>query len=319
MSQDISTILKEATKDLLSEDTLKAISEAVEKKAEDKATLAVEAALVQQDEEYSAKLEKVLEAIDADHTAKLTKIVSRIDEVHAKQFSTALNKIDIDHSAKLQKLVKMYEGALKGSADEFKKTLVENVSSYLELYIDKAIPTQQIQEATMNTRSAKIIDEIKRLVSLDETFINESVKEALLDGKRQIDEANAKAASAAKSAQLLNEKVEKIETSLLLEKKTSNLPANKKSYMQRVLAEKSSKFINENFNYVLEMFDKREEENLEMLKESTKPKTRNADVLVENMQETKRTTKSFSSAGNDETGEQFVAESYLSLFKNKLV
>ena len=221
MSQDISTILKEATKDLLSEETLKAISTAVEQKAEEKTTLAVESALIQQDEEYSAKLEKVLEAIDADHTQKLTKIVTRIDEVHSKQFATALRKIDEDHSAKLEKLVKLYEGALKGGAEEFKKSVVDNVSSYLELYIDKAIPAQQIQEATQNTRNSKIVDQIKRLVSLDETFINENVKEALLDGKKQIDEAIAKSVESQKNAQLLNEKVQKLEANLLLEKKTT--------------------------------------------------------------------------------------------------
>jgi len=85
MSQDITTLLKEATKDLLSEETLKAISTAVEQKADSKTQLAVEAALIKQDEEYADKLQKVLEAIDADHTEKLDKIVSRIDE------STQLN------------------------------------------------------------------------------------------------------------------------------------------------------------------------------------------------------------------------------------
>jgi len=314
MSQDISTILKEATKDILSEESLKAVSEAVEAKV----NLAVEAALVQQDEEYSSKLEKVLEAIDADHTAKLTKIVARIDEVHASQFQKALNKIDVDHSFKLKKLIGLYENALKGGADEFKKSVVDNVSSYLELYLDKAIPSEQIAEATQNTRNTKIIDEIKRLVSLDETFVNENVKEALVDGKKQIDEANARAAQAAKNAQLLSEKVEKLETSLLLEKKVSTLPANKRNYVQRVLAEKSAQYINENFNYVLEMYDKREEENLQTLKESTKPKSQGVDVITES-KEVKNVSKSFSSAGDDDSGEKFVAESYVSLLKNKLV
>jgi len=314
MSQDISTILKEATKDILSEESLKAVSEAVEAKV----NLAVEAALVQQDEEYSSKLEKVLEAIDADHTAKLTKIVARIDEVHASQFQKALNKIDVDHSFKLKKLIGLYENALKGGADEFKKSVVDNVSSYLELYLDKAIPSEQIAEATQNTRNTKIIDEIKRLVSLDETFVNENVKEALVDGKKQIDEANTRAAQAAKNAQLLSEKVEKLETSLLLEKKVSTLPANKRNYVQRVLAEKSAQYINENFNYVLEMYDKREEENLQTLKESTKPKSQGVDVITES-KEVKNVSKSFSSAGDDDSGEKFVAESYVSLLKNKLV
>jgi hypothetical protein len=311
MSQDISTILKEATKDLLSEESLKAVSEAVGAKV----NLAVEAALVQQDEEYSSKLEKVLEAIDADHTAKLQKIVSRIDDLHASQFAQALNKLDEDHSAKLVNLVKLYEKSSKVEAKDFTKNLVENVSSYLDLYLDKAVPTQQIHEATLNTRNSKIVEEIKRLVSLDESFVNESVKEALLDGKKQIDEANAKAEAVAKQAQLLTEKVQTLESNLLLEKKASTLPSNKKNYVLRVLAEKDTKYINENFNYVLEMFDKREDEKMQDLKESTKSKIGNVDVLV--TEGKKQFSKSFTSATED-NGEQFVTEAYVSLLKNRI-
>lgn len=317
MSEEISKILKEATKDLLTEETLKVITEAFEKKVDEKASLAVEAALVQQDEEYATKLEKVLEAIDADHTSKLEKIVTRIDEVHAEKFKIALTKLDEDRTAKLEKLVKVYESALKSEADKFKTSLVENVSNYLELYIDKSIPAQQIQEATQNARSRKIVDEIKRLVSLDETFVNESIKEALLDGKRQIDEANTKAAEANKQSKLLNEKVENLEKTILLEKKVANFPAAKKSYMIRVLSEKDAKFITENFDYVSEMYEKNEEEAVQTLKESTVAKTKGVDVITESAKKPVA-KKSFTSA-EDDTGDKYVTESYVSLLKNKLV
>ncbi len=317
MSKDITTLLKEATKDLLTDETLKAITEAFDKKVEEKVSLAVEAALVKQDEDYSSKLEKVLESVDADHTSKLEKIVGRIDETHAAKFEHALTAIDESHTEKLQKLVSVYENALKVEAENFKNTLVENVSSYLELYIDKTIPARDIHEATQNARSRRIIEEVKRLVSLDETFVNESVKEALLDGKRQIDEANAKAIEASKQSQLLNERVAIMERDLLLEKKTANLPAPKKAYMLRVLAEKDAKFINENFDYVSEVYEKKEEESLQTLKESTTPKSRGADVSKVQTA-SKQTTKSYSSAETDD-GEKYVTESYVTLLKNKLV
>jgi hypothetical protein len=317
MSKDITSLLKEATKDLLTDETLKTLTEAFDTKVEEKVSLAVEAALVKQDEEYSAKLEKVLEAIDADHTSKLEKIVGRIDEAHAAKFKHALSTIDNVHAAKLQKLVKLYENALSKEANSFKNTVVENVSNYLELYLDKTIPVQQILEATQNTRSRKIVEEIKRLVSLDETFVNEHVKEALIDGKRQIDEANNKLNEANKQVQLLQEKAANTEKNLLLERKIANLPAPKKAYMHRVLAEKSASFIEENFEYVSEMYEKKEDENLQTLKESTTPKTRGADVNKV-VTESRKGTKSYSSAETDD-GETYVAESYVSLFKNKLV
>jgi len=311
---DITNLLKEATKDLLSEESLKAIAEAVEKKAEEKVQLAVEAALVKQDEEYASKLEKVLEAIDADHTEKLDKIVGRIDETHAAKFQHALQSLDETHSVKLVKLVKLYENALKNEAEQFKNTLVEQLSNYIDLYIDKAIPAQQIQEATENARSRKIVNEVKRLVGLSDEFVNESIKEALLDGKKQIDEANSRVEEVQKQLKLVTEKAANAEKNLFLEKKLENFPVAKKEYMQRVLSEKSLSAIKENFEYVSEMYDKKESDEVETLKESTTPKSKGVDVVVED-KKILNESKSYSTADTD--GADFVAKAYVSELTKK--
>lgn len=311
---DITNLLKEATKDLLSEDSLKAIAEAVEKKAEEKVQLAVEAALVRQDEEYASKLEKVLEAIDADHTEKLDKIVGRIDEVHAKKFKHALATLDESHSGKLLQLVKLYENALKNEANQFKETLVEQLSNYIELYIDKAIPAEQIKEATENARSRKIVNEVKRLVGLSDEFVNESIKEALVDGKKQIEEANARTTEIEKQLKLVTERAANAEKQIFLEKKLENFPTAKKEYMHRVLSEKSLTAIKENFEYVANMYDKKESEDVETLKESTTPKTKGVDVITENTK-TVNESKSFSTADGD--GSDFVAKAYVAELTKK--
>ena len=314
MSQDISTLLKEATKDLLSEDTLKAISTAIEQKAEDKAQLAVEAALVQQDEEYATKLEQVLEAIDADHTQKLDKIVSRIDETHSAKFKHALSSLDESHSTKLQKIVRLYENALQNEAAQFKDTLIGQLSNYIDLYIDKAIPSQQIQEATENARSRKIVNEVKRLVGLSDEFVNENVKEALIDGKMQIEEANERAKKLATQLKLVTERAENAEKQIFLEKKLVNFPVAKKGYMSRVLSEKTLESIKENFTYVSDMYDKKEEGDIELLKEYTQPKTKGVDVTKQ--EEVVRESKSYSSA-DDNDGASYVANAYVSEFTKK--
>jgi hypothetical protein len=312
---DITNLLKEATKDLLSEESLKAIAEAVEKKAEEKVQLAVESALVKQDEEYASKLEKVLEAIDADHTEKLDKIVARIDESHSAKFQHVMQTLDETHSIKLVKLVKLYENALKNEAEQFKNTLVEQLSNYIDLYIDKAIPAEQIREATENARSRKIVNEVKRLVGLSDEFVNESIKEALLDGKKQIDEANARTSEVEKQLKLISEKAAIAEKNLFLEKKLENFPTAKKEYMQRVLSEKSLNSIKENFEYVSEMYDKKESDDVETLRESTSPKTKGVDVVVED-KKILNESKSYSTADTD--GADFVAKAYVSEFTKKL-
>jgi len=312
---DITNLLKEATKDLLSEESLKAIAGAVEKKAEEKVQLAVESALVKQDEEYASKLEKVLEAIDADHTEKLDKIVARIDESHSAKFQHVMQTLDETHSIKLVKLVKLYENALKNEAEQFKNTLVEQLSNYIDLYIDKAIPAEQIREATENARSRKIVNEVKRLVGLSDEFVNESIKEALLDGKKQIDEANARTSEVEKQLKLISEKAAIAEKNLFLEKKLENFPTAKKEYMQRVLSEKSLNSIKENFEYVSEMYDKKESDDVETLRESTSPKTKGVDVVVED-KKVLNESKSYSTADTD--GADFVAKAYVSEFTKKL-
>jgi hypothetical protein len=316
MSQDITTLLKEATKDLLSEETLKAISQAVEAKAEEKTQLAVEAALVRQDEDYASKLEQVLEAIDADHTEKLDKIVSRIDETHAAKFKYALSTLDEVHTGKLKKIVKLYENAMKSEAEQFKKSLVEQISNYIELYIDKTIPAQQIKEATENARSRKIVSEMKRLVGLSDEFVNESIKEALIDGKKQIDEANEQVKKLENQVKFITEKAENAGKQLFLEKKLENFPKAKKDYMLRVLSEKKIENIKENFNYVAEMYDKKEEDEVEVLKESATQFSKGIDVPVQPA--VVNESKSYSSAESfAEEGAQQVANLYVSEFIKK--
>jgi hypothetical protein len=310
MSEDITKLLKEATKDLLTEETLKAITEAVEARAEAKAQLAVEAALVQQDDEYAGKLQKVLEAIDADHTEKLDKVVSRIDEVHAAKFKQALDHIDDVHSQKLQKIVKLYEQSLKEDAKGFKQSLVEQLSNYIDLYIDKAIPAETIQEATKNTRDRRVVDEVKRLVGLSSEFVNENFKEALLDGKSQIDEAQKQIKALEKQNKLILERAENLEKTLFLEKKIVNFPPAKKEYMQRVLSEKTLTAIKENFNYVAEMYEKKESDDMVSLRETVTPKTKGVDVVAP--AEVINETKSFNSNGDD--GDAYVASQYVTEF-----
>ena len=53
--------------------------------------------------------------------------------------------------------------------------MIEEVSNYLELYIEKLIPTQQISEAVENIQARRIVDQIRELVSIDEQFINSEI------------------------------------------------------------------------------------------------------------------------------------------------
>jgi hypothetical protein len=247
MEKNISQVLKEATKDILTEDVLNEIQAAFETSVNEKVALHVEKALTEQDEDYSKKLETLLEAIDADHTAKLNKVV---------------NALDRDRASKLRMVVEKYETALTREAKNFKSTIVEQVSNYLDLYLEEKVPTAAIAEAVNNKRAISVLADIRNMLSVDMALAQESIREAVVDGKSRIDEAAGQLEVANKRVSSLTEELNKVKSALVLEQKISSLDEEKQKYMKKMLGNKSAKFIAENFNYTLGLYEKTEEERL---------------------------------------------------------
>ena len=268
---DFKSILKEQFKDLITEETLTAVHEAFEaavnEKAEQRAELAVEAATTKIDEDHAAKLESLIESIDADHTAKLQKLVETIDFDHAQKLKAVLTKIDEDHTGKLEAVVEKYETTLKEEAESFRTRLVDEISNYMDLYLEKVVPTTQVNEAVENIRSRKILDEVRKLVGINEEFVNSEIKEALIDGKTTIDSLKKELNEALEANTSLNSKLNSVEAKLLLEEKTKDMPQSTKAYVSKLLKGKSPEYIQENYQYVVEMFEKETSEQVEDAKE----------------------------------------------------
>ena len=218
---------------------------------------------MEQDADYSNKLETLLEALDADHTNKLKMVVEALDADRAK---------------KLQAVVEKYEAAINNEASEFKNNLIEQVSKYLEAYLDEKIPLSDINEAVKNKRAISVLEEIRKLLSVDMALANENIRNAVVDGKQKIDEAAKQLEDASAKANKLAEENKKLRANLVLEQKVSNLEADKKAYMKKMLENKSAEFISENFDYTLKMYDKTEEERLNNLKSEAITETTAAEI-----------------------------------------
>ena len=250
--KDIKSILKEATQDLLSEDVLKEIEDAFNTTVSEKVQIHVTKALTEQDEDYSKKLGHLLEAIDADHTNKLEKVVDAIDANHAE---------------KLKSIVAKYAGALNEEAKEFKNNTINNISTYLEAYLDEVIPAQDIQDAVKNKRALEVLEQLRGILGVDAALAKDSIREAIADGKRQIDEARKELEAARTELQQVKSVLANKDAELTMEKKTLGLPAKKKEYVGKVMKGKSAQFITENIDYALSLFDKTEKERLHNIKE----------------------------------------------------
>jgi hypothetical protein len=287
MATEITKLLKEATQGILTDETLGQIQEAFDSAVNERVKIHVEKALTEQDAEYTEKAHQLLEAIDADHSKKLQKVVEALDANNTAKLKTVINK---------------YQSIVSEQAKQFKADLVGKVSDYIDVFIESKIPKKAIAEAVQNKKARIILNNLRESLAIDSALMNDSLKEALLDGKTQITESRKVAEQAKSEVETLRETLAKAKAALILEQKTSKLNPKKKEYAQRVFEGKSPKFIMENIDYTLSLFDKKEEERLQTLKEEafTHRQIKQDRVVIEEntTEEVETIEENFSSVSN---------------------
>jgi|GEM_PF-1064835 len=249
---DIKRILKEATNGLLDSESLAAIEEAFNHEVEERSVLRESIALNIQDEEYSTKLIGVLEAVDRDNAKKLIKVVESVDKSNAR---------------KLKKVAQKFKTALNSDATAFKESTITHISDYLDLYIEENIPQSAINEAVKNKQAMSVLSALRDQLSIGTSLLDESVRAAVLDGRSQLDTLTESLKAKDEQLTLVNEKLRAVSANLLLEQRSAGLPAKKKEYLKRVLNNKSPEFIQENFDYTLKLYERKDNEHRSTLKE----------------------------------------------------
>jgi len=232
----------------LSDESVKAIQESLESKID----LAVEAALLEQDDVYASKLKTLMTSVDKDRTIKMKKIVEAFDR---------------DRTSKLVKVIKSYERGQKGDLLKFKKQLTESISGFLDEFIEESIPKSDIAQAVKNKTSYFVLENLRKVLAIYSAVMKESVSGAIVQGKTEIDKLFKENEKFKKSISVLTESKNKLEVKLFLEGKTSKYPETKKNFVKKALGDKSLQFIQENFDYAVRLFEKQEKKQLVVIKE----------------------------------------------------
>lgn len=260
-------IIKEATKDLLNEDTFKTIEEGLKAEVEqivaEKAEAAVKVALETQDAEHAQALSNLMEKVDADRASKL---------------QLALEAMETDHIEKLLALKESYESILGKQAVELRDELRVQISKYLDLQLEKVVPTTQLKEAAKETFARSILSEARKLFSINDIRENEVVMEAVQDGVAKIKDLELKLEKANKQINTLSEKAGAAQAELVLSEKISSLPESKAIYLKNFFKGKGAEYINENFEYVVGLYNKEESERRQKVSEETKELRRRSNV-----------------------------------------
>lgn len=255
--EDIKVILEKINSDVLSDESKSEIEglfeSVVEAKVESVITERVDTALSDQDEKHTTILENLLESIDNNRTEKLKTLFAKIDE---------------NHSAKLLQLKEHYENLLTTEARNAVSGLEQTMSDFLDMAIDKALPKNILGEAVTNIRSRKILDQVKTIVAVDEDFINENIKEALLEGKQRIDSLESQINDVLKENIKVSTSKSKLLSENALLKACDGLEGAKRDFITESLTGKSVEFINKNFDNVVTMFEKNESRVMEVEKQT---------------------------------------------------
>jgi hypothetical protein len=232
----------------LSDESVNAIQKALESKVD----LAVEAALLEQDEVYAVKLKSLMESVDKDRTIKMKKLMEAFDR---------------DKTAKLVKIVKKYEREQQVDLLKFKKQLTESVSVFLDEFLNESFPKEDMETAVKNKTAYNVLENLRRVLAIDSAVMKESVSDAIMQGKVELDGLRNENAQLKNNLKVITEEKNKTQTKLFLEAKTSKYQETKKNFIQKALGDKSLKFIQENFDYTVRLFEKQEKKQLEVIKE----------------------------------------------------
>jgi len=199
-----------------------------------------------------------LEKIDEEHAKQLEGLLESIDQKHLEQMESLVESIDQNYTNKLVTLAEAYENELKDGASTLRESLARNISNYLDVYLDKAFPADTVKEAVENTKAARMVAKIMDVVGIDPEYMSESVKDAIAESKTSVDVLSKQLEDATKKNSLLVEEITKMKTSLALEQKIQGFNQTKRDYIKRRLQNKSLEEIEENYKFVLEMYERDE-------------------------------------------------------------
>ncbi len=273
-TQSVGAVIRESMGDVISPELAQKIDEmfkeAVDKQVAEKIQLTVENELDKQDTAHAEQLEKLLENIDTDHLVKTKKLLEAMDDNYTKKL--------IAYSEKMNK-------ELNENAETFQKALKESISRFLDSYIDDVIPMKTIEEAVQNTRSVRMIEQIKDVIGIDPAYVSKSIKSAVMEAKDHMSELEKQVSTLTESKDSLEAELSKTKQKLMLEEKTAGLPQEKRDFIKHRLGDRTVEEIEANYDYVCEMYDADQREKREALRESAETETKTVSNKIDKPRE----------------------------------
>lgn len=245
-TKNIADLLPEAITKHLSDESLSALKEEFENLVESKvaerlavATAAAEAAL---DEEVNKQTTDLIHKIEEAHKIGLEKVVNYLNE----KYESNVNKVR-----------NYYKNQLGREALKFKNQLVESVSKYIDARVDKFIPYNEVKAAVKNDSAMKVLESFKQILSVNEATSNASIRSAIMEGHKMLQEAKTQAEQAINEKIAVQKQLDEMAESYAFERNISQLDEDQKNFAIRMAKKAGVGYVNENMNYISNLYEKK--------------------------------------------------------------
>jgi hypothetical protein len=193
------------------------------------------------DKIHTAKLEALAEAIDEDHGTRLQTLIEGMDTVYTKKLEDLYEAIDLDHTEKTKQLLEAIDedrsAKLKHVTEVFEESAVEKVKSFMDMYIEEAMPATNEADIAKLARLEEAVNSIREILVVNDDFVQEEVKEALVDVKSQLDEARESKDDAVNDLMVenmeLRKRLKKNEATRLLESITADMKPAQAAFVKK--------------------------------------------------------------------------------------
>ena len=244
------------------------------------------------DKQVQIQVESALRQYDDEAEKRILELVKQIDENHKVKLVNLLKKKDAKDKALLESIKAKYTEALRTDAEKFKASLAKNIERFIESKIGNIVDYSIIKEAALNNTARIVLEGLRTQLGVDSALMKESISGPILEAREKMTKALSYIKKLKEENQRLEESLYNSEANLLIESRTAKLPEAEASHMKRMLHGKDIKFINENFNYILDLYRQGQEKKRTVLKEEalkvrdkkklpTEPR-RTKDLMTEN-------------------------------------
>lgn len=205
--------------------------EKLEEKLEDQANDCaekLEKVIEKFDSEKAEALKELEEANDADATEKLQTVIEKADEEATEATEAIVEALIEDHTAKLKEVKEFYE-------DKFEEKIVEQISKFLETYVEELIPESQTIDYIRLQTLEETFNRAKKMFGATDEFMQGEVKVALDEAKTELDKKDDRIEDLIAEKVELSSKIKSFEAEKMLSEKTADMTDGEAAFVRNFL------------------------------------------------------------------------------------